>query len=103
MMKSGKYLKVLMEQRRYLILRLLGELPDLCGNSGTVHLALEEDRHRCTYDQVVTDLAWLEEQGLLALDRDADPDSYMIARLTPRGVDVAARRCKVPGILPPVN
>ena len=45
-----------------------------------------------------TELAWLAEQGLIELDRTG---SMHVARLLPRGADVALGAAQQPGIAPP--
>ena len=90
----------LREQRRFLVLKLLSERPDEEAESGIIHLALEGARKGCTYDQLLGDLVWLEEQGLISLERD---QGEVFAKLGLRGRDVAMRRTKYPGIMPPVR
>lgn len=51
-----------------------------------------------TRDQVGAALEWLAEQGLVTL---AAPGGLNIARLTPRGEDVAAGRVEVAGVKRP--
>ena len=49
-------------------------------------------------DQLHTDLAWLEEQGLVICQQ---PRAGWIVTSTSRGVDVAEGRARVPGIARP--
>ena len=49
-------------------------------------------------DQVRTQLGWLEEQGLITVERNGN---YMIATLTSRGQDVAEGRSFVEGVKRP--
>ncbi|MNY08793.1 hypothetical protein D3C86_1416660 [compost metagenome] len=51
-----------------------------------------------TRDRVKTLLAWLEEQGLVRIERLAQ---VQVAHLTGRGQDVAEGRATVPGIKKP--
>lgn len=54
--------------------------------------------HGAGHDQVVADLAWLRDAGLVDFDADAAP---AVATLTVRGLDVAAGRTHVPGVARP--
>lgn len=84
--------------RRLMILRLLSESPDYRANSYLIGAALVPMGHAVGNDRLRTDLAWLGEQGLLALEHVGGID---IARLTDRGADVAAGRAVTPGVRRP--
>lgn len=84
--------------RRLVILRLLAD-----GGYESSHYLLRETLelygHRATADQIVVDLAWLAEQGLVETHA---PAGVVLARLTNRGLDVAQGRATVPGVKRPL-
>jgi hypothetical protein len=86
------------EDRRLVILRVLAEMPAYRSNSFLLHTLLAKWGHEPSVDQVKGDLAWLQEQGLLAFQ---DVEGVYIATLTTRGADVAAGRAVVPGVKRP--
>ena len=88
----------LAEDRRLVILRVLAELPAYRTNSFLLQTLLAKWGHEPSTDQVKGDLAWLQEQGLLALQ---DVEGVYIATLSTRGADVAAGRAVVPGVKRP--
>lgn len=88
------YLERLAEERRLMILRLLDAAPGASGSAAVLQLALLDEGRDPTLDQVAADLAWLAEQGLVTLQGEVMPS----ARITPRGVDVAQGRARVPGV-----
>lgn len=90
--------EALAADRRLMILRLLAEAPDYRASGYLIGAALAPMGHAVGTDRLRTDLAWLEEQGLLALER---PGGVDIARLTDRGADVAAGRSVTPGVRRP--
>lgn len=52
--------------------------------------------HHISSDKLRTELQWLDEQGLIKLDKSQP--SVFIATLTARGDDVATGRSTVPGV-----
>lgn len=89
----------LREDRRLVLLRLLSEQRGYFANSsilhaGLVHLGVQSDR-----DDVLTDLAWLGDQGLVNLTT-AVP-GVEVATLTSRGNSVANGQTLVPGVSRP--
>lgn len=89
----------LREDRRLVLLRLLCEQRGFFANSsilhsGLVHLGVQSDR-----DDVLTDLAWLRDQGLVTLN-EAVP-GVEVATLTSRGKSVAEGMTLVPGVSRP--
>ena len=86
------------EDQRLVILRLLHEAQGYGLNSAIIQSALAEFGHRPSRDQLHTELAWLEEQGLILCSQKA---SVKVARLTSRGADVAEGRAVVPGVKKP--
>ena len=92
------FAKFLAEDRRLVILRVLAELPGYRTNSFLLHTLLGKFGHGPSADQVKTDLTWLREQDLVAVD---DVEGVYVATLTTRGADVAAGRAVVPGVKRP--
>jgi hypothetical protein len=86
------------EDLRLVVLRLLSEVDGYEANSATLQAAVTEFGHRPSRDQVHTQLAWLQEQGLLKVTAVA---TVQIAALTARGLDVAQGRAVVPGVKRP--
>ena len=83
---------------RLAVLRLL-EASGVVGLQTALLRDLLEDRgRRPSADQLATELAWLAEQGLLAV---ADCDDGQVARATARGIDVATGRATSPGVARP--
>lgn len=97
----SKYANYLTEDRRLVILRLLAELPGYRSNSSVIYTLLSSHwGHTPTRDQLRTDLRWLQEQELLAIESVGD-GAVLLATLTERGADVAAGRAVVPGVQRP--
>lgn len=57
------------EDRRLVIRRLLSEQGGYRANSSILHAGLTHLGVAATQDDVLTDLAWLSEQSLIALDQ----------------------------------
>lgn len=83
---------------RLVLLRVLTEMPAYRSNSSVLTSALERFGHAVTRDQVKSELTWLAEQGLVALN---DLGGVSVATLTERGQDVATGRVVVPGVKRP--
>ncbi len=90
----------LAEERRLVILRLLDQMPEYTANDSVLSTGLGDVGLRCTRDQVRTDLAWLEEQGLVTIERMIE-GRVLVATLTARGSDVQAGRAAQPGVKRP--
>ena len=88
----------LAEDRRLVILRVLLESAAYTANEYLLHSMVERLGHVVSSDRIVTDLAWLSEQGLISVDEVA---GVRIARLLARGEDVARGRAEVPGVKRP--
>lgn len=95
---STPYADFLRQDMRLVILRLLVEMPAYRANSSVLNAALDNFGHTISRDQVKTELAWLAEQGAVALE---DIGPVVVATLTERGQDIAAGRARVPGIKRP--
>jgi len=84
--------------RRLVILKALNEDAGYSHNSSVLQTILAQFGHRVSRDVVHTDLAWLEEQGLITTE---DVASVRVATLTDRGADVATGAATVPGVKRP--
>ena len=68
-----------------------------------IHEVLDSLGHGVSRDQLLADLAWLAEQGLVACDcLKPGGNGCTVATLTPRGLDVALGRAVVPGVKRPL-
>jgi len=86
------------EDRRLVILRSLHEADGYDQNSSVLQTVLEIYGHQPSRDLLHNELRWLEEQGLISI-REAR--SVLVAKLSPRGADVATGRAKVMGVKRP--
>ena len=89
----------LREDRRLVLLRLLAEQNGYRSNSSILHAALYGLGVAASRDDVLTDLAWLHDQSLVALD-EAVPGVH-VATLSARGHDVVLGQTRVPGVSRP--
>lgn len=96
---SKTYADHLREDRRLVLLRLLEERPEYQANSSTLHAGLNFIGVPGTRDDINTDLAWLQDQGYVALR--VAMEGVHVATLTARGHDVATGRAIVPGVRRP--
>lgn len=64
-------------------------------NESMLQSVLELFGHSVSRDKVRTEMRWLEEQDLIHVDSVA---GVLVGRLTGRGDDVAAGRCRLDGI-----
>jgi Fe2+ or Zn2+ uptake regulation protein len=92
------YKKTLTENRRLGILQILAEDSGYEVNSAILQQALESIGVGGTLDQVRSECAWLEEQGLVTT---RETGSFVVVTLTQRGEDVARNRIAVPGVKRP--
>ena len=97
-MATNDFAAHLAEDRRLVILRVLLESAAYTANEYLLHSMVERLGHVVSSDRIVTDLAWLGEQGLISVDEVA---GVRIARLLARGEDVARGRAEVPGVKRP--
>ncbi|MGY3959980.1 VpaChn25_0724 family phage protein [Aeromonas popoffii] len=89
---------ILDSQQRLVILRSLLDIGG-AANESILNDCLDQlGTGRVTRDRVKTLLAWLEEQGLVRIERLA---TVQVAHLTGRGQEVAEGRAVVPGIKKP--
>lgn len=94
-----KFLERLTQARRLMILDLLANSPGYEAGQGIIYQALPDNGIAASIDQIAVDLAWLGEQGLVDL---SEAGGFPLARITSRGLDVAAGRAVVPGVQRPV-
>lgn len=94
------YSDVITADMRLVILRFLMEAAgDYRLNSSILHKLLDMKAGYTTpRDKLVTELFWLKEQGLIELEPSGN---IYIATLTQRGLDVASRSARVPGVARP--
>jgi Fe2+ or Zn2+ uptake regulation protein len=88
----------LSQHRRLAILKLLDESAGYTLNESLLCEAANALGIVTSRDQIRSELAWLEEQGLVARQEIA---GLTIARLSARGQDAAHGRAIVPGIRRP--
>lgn len=89
---------LLTEDRRLVILRFLAEDPAYRLNTSVLRTALDAYGHSVSRDQVDTDVAWLDEQGLVGVETVGP---VRVVTLTGRGVDVATGKAVAPGVKRP--
>lgn len=80
------YADVVRKHRRLAILRHLEGCAEYTSNASILQSVLLGVGVPSTRDQVVTELAWLREQGLVAYEDRAD---FIVVAATTRGVEVA--------------
>lgn len=93
------YERILTEDRRLHILRLLDQSAGYSANAYLLGSALEGMGHAVSQDRLTADLDWLAEQDLVRVD---DVGSVVVATLTARGGDAAAGRTRVRGVKRPL-
>lgn len=86
------------EHQRICILQMLDQEPDYSLNDSMIYDDLKRFALSCSRDTVLILLAWLEEQGLISIERLGRSH---IARITQRGQDVAHGLITVPGVKRP--
>jgi Fe2+ or Zn2+ uptake regulation protein len=86
------------EDRRLLILKALSAESDYSIHDEVIRMLLAEYGHRESIDTVRTDMAWLEEQGLITQVAVA---KAIVATATRRGAEVAEGAAVVPGVRRP--
>lgn len=94
------YRDFITEDRRLAELRFLAEDNDYSLNDSVMQTALEQIGHSVSREVIWADFAYLEELGLIRVDKPLD-GRVTVARLTPRGEDVARGRATVPGVKKP--
>jgi hypothetical protein len=95
----SKLAKLVSEDRRLAILRILEGSSEYRANLYLIQRMLASFGHSASLDALKTDLAWLAEQGLIELGAVGGVE---IPQLLARGVDVACGRAIVPGVARPM-
>lgn len=96
---NANYFDYAMGHVRLAVLRTLVEAPTSAANDSVLATAMGELGLPVTRDQLRTQLGWLQEQGLVKLNRPVD--SLIVVQLRERGVEVALGRAFVDGIQRP--
>lgn len=86
------------EERRLCILRVLAKDAGYRTNTAILQDALVALGLSASMDQVGTDAAWLEEQGLVTVEKVSD---VRLVEITQRGLDVSKGLGTVPGVARP--
>lgn len=94
-----EYLEHMREDRRLVILRLLVEAEGASNESNLFYGIGLLGHERATRADLRADLEFLREAGLVTHDWVAG--QVLVAHLTPRGLDVAQGKVKVPGVKKP--
>ena len=94
----SKFANLVAEDLRLRILQLLGEADGYDLNIRILGAALSELGHRPSEDKLRSELAWLEEQGLVATHLVG---TIVVAAATTRGLDAASGRARIPGVKRP--
>ncbi len=81
-----EYASTVQRHRRLAILRHLVDCAEYTGNAAIIQDVLRGVGLPSTRDQVVTELAWLREQGFVAFDDRAE---FVVVTATARGVELA--------------
>lgn len=94
------YHKTLRKHRRLAILEFLERCAGYTSNSALLTDVLNSDRIGIgtSHDQTASELAWLEEMGLITLAGDP---LFQVATATARGTDIALGRATHPDIQRP--
>jgi hypothetical protein len=92
------YAKLVEEDRKLAILRLLSESNDYKANEYLLQSALDGVGHAVSGDRLRADLAWLADSGLLEIELVA---GVQVPKLSARGLDVAQGRVHHPGVKRP--
>ncbi len=90
--------QLLNEDQRLVILRSLADA-GYDANESILDDCLTLYGHKISRDLVRNHLNWLEEQGLVQIDRLAN--GFMVAQITQRGLDVANGEAVVDGVKRP--
>jgi hypothetical protein len=80
------YGDTLRRHRRLSILRHLEAIPEYTGNASILQDVLRGLGLPSTRDQVVTELAWLKEQGFVTYDERSE---FLVVTASARGVEIA--------------
>ena len=89
---------IVAEDMRLAVLRILDQAEGYDLNTHILREALVRLGHRPSVDKLRSEIAWLEEQGLV---RTHSVGSVLVATATARGLDAANGRARVPGVRRP--
>ena len=92
------YRELIDEHIRLAILQILEQDVGYAHNEIVLQGALEQLGYGVSADRLLTELTWLDEQGLAAV---SDVSGLSLVKLTVRGADVARGRTRVPGVARP--
>ena len=92
------YANLVQQDMRLSILLVLEQDPGYSQNEHLLRRILGQVGHEMGFDRLRTELAWLEEQGLVTLVKHGD---LQVVKLTNRGEDVALGHSTVPGVQRP--
>ncbi|MDU7778684.1 MAG: winged helix-turn-helix domain-containing protein [Aeromonas caviae] len=84
--------------QRLVILRSLRDMNGYSANESILDDCLERYGHSISRDAVRTHMRWLEEQGLITVEKVGET---LVAKLTGRGGDVATGKSMVDGVKKP--
>jgi hypothetical protein len=90
--------KIMNEHQRLSILHGLAAMDNYSANNSIVQSICAQYGNQMTSDKVLTHLAWLKEQDLIATQQLG---TYTIATLTNRGLDVERGMASQPGVKRP--
>lgn len=96
----SSYAEELREHARLAILRMLEDAPSYRSNVSIMTDLLPRFGISYTRDQVVGELQWLSEQGMLTVERLTGSD-FIVATATTRGCEIAQGIATYPGIQRP--
>lgn len=92
-----KYDEFIIPSLRLNMLRILAEAPAYTANESLLHrISCDVYGFDGSRDRIRTQLAWLEEQGLVTLARECP--TCVVATLTERGLEASQGRTVVPGV-----
>lgn len=93
------YAEEVVKDARLRLLQLLARSPAYTGNEVALQAELSSKYgHALARDRVRTELSWLEDQGLLVLQK---PGGIMLATLTTAGFEVSSGIARNPGVATP--
>ncbi|WP_416305197.1 ArsR family transcriptional regulator [Neptunicella sp. SCSIO 80796] len=90
--------QIMNEHERLSILHCLAAMDGYAANNSIIQSVCQSYGNSMTQDKLGTHLHWLQEQGLVKLDQH---ESYTIATITQRGLDVERGLASSPGIKRP--
>lgn len=92
------YAKEVSRHRRLTILRFLSDSPEYTSNAALLQSVCAEFGIASTRDQIKTEILWLEQNGFVTSQDNAD---FIVATATQSGLEIASGLTKHPGIIRP--